>query len=107
MIAEQTRALAQALADGVPSEGSAVERFAAANALMGVDAPLLEHVRVLALGGAGGAELVQAARTEVARAFDRLERGHPGTRFAAESPRGTGRPARKPLACASRWVEGV
>ena len=75
VVAEQTRALADVLADGPEPHDNRVERLAAANALMGVHAALLEHVRSLALGGLRGTELANAIEAEVVRAFDRLERG--------------------------------
>ena len=93
VLAEQTRALADVLAEGPEPNDNRVEGLVAANALMGVHAALLEHVRVLALRGLRGTELTQAMEAEVVRAFDRLERGlrdyaiKPGRR---ESPRSQG-----------------
>ena len=85
VLAEQTRALAEVLAEQEERNEHRVEGLVAANALMGVHAALLEHVRVLALGGLRGTDLVSATEAEVARAFDRLERG---LRDYAIKPRG-------------------
>ena len=75
VLAQQTRALADALSDRPQPDEHRIEGLVAASALMGVHAAVLEHVRVLALRGLRGAELVTAMEAEVVRAFDRLERG--------------------------------
>ena len=74
VLAEHTRALAEVLTAGAEREGQ-LEALVVAHALMGIHAALLQHVRALALRGLRGDDLVQATEAEVARAFDRLERG--------------------------------
>ena len=75
VLAEHTRALADVLAAEARPHESRVQALVVANALMGVHAALLEHVRALALGGLRGADLVEAMQAEGARAFESLERG--------------------------------
>ncbi len=75
VLAEHTRALAGVLAEEPAAREGSVEGLVVANALMGVHAGLLEHVRALALRGVRGAALAEALQAEAARAFDRLERG--------------------------------
>ena len=75
VVAEHTRALASVLAEETAAHEGRVEGLVVANALMGVHAALLEHVRALAVRGVRGAQLVEAMEAEGARALDRLERG--------------------------------
>ena len=75
VLAEHTRALAEALTEEAASDEHPVEISVVANALMGVHAALLDHVRALAMEGVRGGELVEAMEAAGARAFNRLERG--------------------------------
>jgi AcrR family transcriptional regulator len=73
LVAEFTDALAALIADE-PRRGG-VEPYVVANALMGAQRALVEHVRASVLAGVRGAELVRDTRTQGKRAFDLLERG--------------------------------
>ena len=91
VVAEHTRALAEVLAEEAVTDENTVERLVAANALMGVHAALIEHVRALALRGVRGTELVDAMQAEGGRAFDRLERGLRDYAVKRRRPRREGR----------------
>lgn len=74
VLAHHARALADVLAESGPGRET-VEPLVAANALMGVHAALLEHVRLLALRGIRGSALARAVEAEGVRAFGLLDRG--------------------------------
>src|SRR5919198_1483326 len=73
LVAEFTDALAALIAEDTGRGG--VEPLVVANALMGAQRALVEHVRASVLAGVRGAELVRDTRAQGKRAFDRLERG--------------------------------
>ena len=75
IVAEYTDALAAVIAEETGAGEHAVERWAVANALMGVQRALVAHIRASVLGGSRGPELARDARREARRAFTRLERG--------------------------------
>ena len=66
-----TRQLAELLAEGEPD----VEDSAVAAALMGAHRALVDHVRRRVREGVRGEELADEARSQIRRAFGRLERG--------------------------------
>jgi AcrR family transcriptional regulator len=67
-----TRALAELLADGSEPD---VEAVAVATALMGAHRAVVDHVRRRVQAGTRGDALADDARTQIRRAFGRLERG--------------------------------
>jgi AcrR family transcriptional regulator len=67
-----TRALAEILADGLEPD---VEAVAVATALMGTHRAVVDYVRRRVQAGARGDALAEEARTQIRRAFGRLERG--------------------------------
>jgi AcrR family transcriptional regulator len=71
IVERYTRQLATLLADGEPD----VEDSAVAAALMGAHRALVDHVRRRVSEGARGEELADEARSQIRRAFGRLERG--------------------------------
>lgn len=73
IVADSTRALAELLAAETGSEG--IEPVVVANALMGAQRALVDHVRKRVLAGLRGKELSADARRQSRRAFARLERG--------------------------------
>jgi AcrR family transcriptional regulator len=73
LVAESTDALAALIAEEAGPGG--VEPLVVANALMGAQRALVEHVRASVVAGVRGAELVRETRAQGKRAFDRLERG--------------------------------
>jgi AcrR family transcriptional regulator len=73
IVAESTRALAELIAAETGSEG--IEPIVVANALMGAQRALVDHVRGRVLAGLRGKELSADARRQGRRAFARLERG--------------------------------
>ena len=75
VLAEHTRALAAVLTEDSGTADEDVEPLVVANALMGVHAALLGHVRALAARGVRSRDLVEAFEAEAARACGRLERG--------------------------------
>jgi AcrR family transcriptional regulator len=76
IVAEYTNALAELIAQDTGAGG--VEPMVAANALMGAQRALVEHVRASVLAGLRGAKLARETRAQGKRAFDRLERGLTG-----------------------------
>ena len=76
VVAQYTGALAELIADETGTRG--IEAAVVANALMGAQRALVEHVRASVLAGLRGAELVRDTRAQGRRAFDRLEQGLAG-----------------------------
>ena len=76
IVAHYTNALAELIAEETGAGG--VEPMVVANALMGAQRALVEHVRASVLAGLAGAELTRETRAQGKRAFDRLERGLAG-----------------------------
>jgi AcrR family transcriptional regulator len=76
IVAQYTGALAELIADETGTGG--IEAAVVANALMGAQRALVEHVRASVLAGLRGAELVRDTRAQGKRAFDRLEQGLAG-----------------------------
>jgi AcrR family transcriptional regulator len=76
VVAQYTGALAEIIADETGTRG--IEAAVVANALMGAQRALVEHVRASVLAGLRGAELVRDTRAQGKRAFDRLEQGLAG-----------------------------
>jgi AcrR family transcriptional regulator len=74
VVAESTASLAALIAEETGPPGG-VEPAVVANALMGAQRALVEHVRASVLAGRTGAKLVRDTRAQGRRAFDRLERG--------------------------------
>lgn len=73
IVAQYTHALAAVIAEDTGVGG--VEPWAVANALMGVQRGLVEHVRASVLAGRRGPELAADVRSQAKRAFARLEHG--------------------------------
>ena len=75
IVAEYTQALADVIAEEQGPRSRPVEAWAVANALMGVQRALVEHVRSRVLAGVQGRRLAAEVRAEGKRAFARLEAG--------------------------------
>jgi AcrR family transcriptional regulator len=73
IVAASTASLAALIAEETGVTG--IEPAVVANALMGTQRALVEHVRASVLAGRRGAALVRDTRAQGKRAFDRLERG--------------------------------
>ena len=76
LVAESTDALAALIAEETRAGG--LEPLVVADALMGAQRALVEHVRASVVAGLRGAELVRETRAQGKRAFDRLEKGFAG-----------------------------
>jgi AcrR family transcriptional regulator len=70
-----TRRLAELLAKETGSDPDDVEAMAAAAALFGAHRAVVNHVRKRVAAGRRGAALVEDTRTQIRRAFARLEKG--------------------------------
>jgi AcrR family transcriptional regulator len=75
VVAEATASLAALLAEEAAAGADDVEPLVVANALMGAQRALVEHVRASVLAGVRGRKLAAVARSQGKRAFARLERG--------------------------------
>jgi AcrR family transcriptional regulator len=75
IVADYTRALAALLAEESRARAGDVEPWVVANALMGTQRALVEHVRANVLSGLRGPKLAAEMRSQAKRAFGRLERG--------------------------------
>jgi AcrR family transcriptional regulator len=75
IVADYTRSLAALIAAETGAGTEDVEPWAVANALMGAQRALVDHVRLAVLGGRRGPPLAADARSQAERAFARLERG--------------------------------
>jgi AcrR family transcriptional regulator len=75
IVAHATEALADVIASGTRGGEARVEAWTVANALMGVQRALVEHVRASALAGRRGPALASTARAKARRAFALLDRG--------------------------------
>jgi AcrR family transcriptional regulator len=75
VVAEATASLAALLAEEAAAGADDVEPLVVANALMGAQRALVEHVRASVLAGVRGRKLAAIARSQGKRAFARLERG--------------------------------
>jgi AcrR family transcriptional regulator len=75
VVAQATASLAELLAEEARAAAEEVEPWVVANALMGAQRALVEHVRASVLAGVRGRKLVSSARSQGRRAFARLERG--------------------------------
>jgi len=75
IVADYTHSLAALLAQEAGARAGAVEPWVVANALMGVQRALVEHVRARVLSSIRGPKLAADLRSQARRAFARLERG--------------------------------
>jgi AcrR family transcriptional regulator len=75
IVERYTRRLAELLAAETKTGSDDVEAMAAAAALIGAHRVIVEDVRRRVLAGRRGAALVEDARSQIRRAFGRLERG--------------------------------
>jgi AcrR family transcriptional regulator len=75
IVARATQALADLIASEARASDARVEAWTVANALMGVQRALVEHVRSAALAGRRGPALASTARARAKRAFALLDRG--------------------------------
>jgi len=75
IVAEYTRELGRLIADEQGADPRDVEPWAVANALMGVQRALVQHVRGRILEGERGPKLAAAVRAQAQAAFARLEAG--------------------------------
>ncbi len=75
IVERYTRRLAELLAAETRTDPADVEPLAAAAALMGAHRALVDHIRRSVLAGRRGTALVDDARSQIRRAFGRLERG--------------------------------
>ena len=75
IVAEYTRELGMLIADEQGADPRDVEPWAVANALMGVQRALVQHVRGRILEGERGPKLATAVRSQARAAFTRLEAG--------------------------------
>jgi AcrR family transcriptional regulator len=75
IVERYTRRLAELLAAETKTGSGDVEAMAAAAALIGAHRVIVEDVRRRVLAGRRGAALVEDARSQIRRAFGRLERG--------------------------------
>ncbi len=75
IVAHYTGALAELIAEETGRGADDVEARAVANALMGTQRALVDHVRAKVLAGRRGPQLARGMRAQAKRAFDRLERG--------------------------------
>jgi AcrR family transcriptional regulator len=75
IVARQTRALAELIAEETGAGGDDVEPWVVANALMGAQRALVAHVHSSVLAGRSGPRLASAVRSQGKRLFERLERG--------------------------------
>ena len=73
-----TRRLAELLAKETGAEATDVEPLSAAAAMMGAHRALVDRIRLRVLAGQRGARLADEYRSQVRRAFARLERGLAG-----------------------------
>ncbi len=78
IVAHYTRELGSLIADEQGVDPRNVEPWAVANALMGVQHALVQHVRARVLEGERGPTLAAAARSQAKAAFGRLEAGLAG-----------------------------
>ena len=75
IVSDYTHSLAALLAQEAGARAGAVEPWVVANALMGVQRALVEHVRARVLSSSRGPKLAADLRSQARRAFARLERG--------------------------------
>jgi AcrR family transcriptional regulator len=75
IVAHYTRELGSLIADELGVDPRTIEPWAVANALMGVQRALVQHVRARVLDGERGPKLAAAARSQARAAFGRLEAG--------------------------------
>jgi AcrR family transcriptional regulator len=75
IVADYTHSLAELLAHEAGEPAGNVEPLVVANALMGAQRALVEHVRAAVLSGQHGPALAADFRSHATRAFARLERG--------------------------------
>ena len=78
IVARSTQALAELIAAETRAPATDVQPWVVANALMGVQRALAEHVRAAALAGKRGPSLAGDVRSAAKRAFTRLEHGLAG-----------------------------
>jgi AcrR family transcriptional regulator len=75
IVARFTRRLAEQLASEAGAAPGDVEAIAVASALMGVQRAVVAYVRNSVLAGRRGPSLVEDARSQAVRGFERLEKG--------------------------------
>jgi AcrR family transcriptional regulator len=75
IVADYTVALAELVAEETRAPTGDIEPWVVANALMGAQRALVQHVRTRVLDGSRGPMLAGELRTQARRAFARLERG--------------------------------
>ena len=75
IVERYTRRLAELLAAETRTDPGDVEPLAAAAAMIGAHRALVDHVRRSVLAGRRGAALVEDARSQIRKAFGRLEKG--------------------------------
>ena len=75
IVARYTRLLAELVAEETGAKPDDIEPWVVANALLGAQRALVEHVRAQVLRGTRGPRLAQGMRSQARRGFGRLERG--------------------------------
>ncbi|HKW73220.1 MAG TPA: TetR/AcrR family transcriptional regulator [Candidatus Dormibacteraeota bacterium] len=75
IVERYTRRLAELLAEETGASPRDVEPLTAATAMIGAHRAIVEHVRKQVLAGRRGSALVEDAKTQVRRAWGRIERG--------------------------------
>ncbi len=75
IVAQYTDALATLIGEETRARAGDVQPWVVANALMGAQRALVEHVRANVLSGRRGQKLAADLRSQAKRAFARLERG--------------------------------
>jgi AcrR family transcriptional regulator len=94
IVARSTQVLADLIAEETRVGAGEVEPWVVANALMGVQRALVEHVRTAVLAGNRGPSLAAGVRSAGKRAFARLEHGLAD--YAVQRAPLQGRPRRSP-----------
>src|SRR5438132_10663992 len=75
IVAEHTRALGTLIGEETDAPSDDLEPLVVARALMGAHRAVVDHVRSQVLAGRRARSLAADARSQIKRAFDRLERG--------------------------------